>query len=779
VPALGLVVALTAAGCAYTTVSLAPTVPPNAEASIVVASDGTTLESLHAGENRIEISIADVPRHVQDAVVAIEDRRFWTHAGIDLRAILRAARKNLDEGQVVEGGSTITQQFVKNALLASDRTLDRKIEEATLSIQVEREYTKEEILEYYLNTVYFGNGAYGIEAAANVYFATSTAELTIAEGALLAGLIKSPSKFDPFENAQSALDRRRLVLQAMADEQYLSQAEATEAASSDIELNPPDPDRTYPAAYFVQEVKRFMLEDPAFGRTLEERTKLLFTGGLRIETTLDLDLQEQAERAVELVLLDPQADPDAALVTIDHSNGYVLALVGGRDFFSGEPQSKFNLATQARRPSGSSFKPLVLAAALEEGIDVDRVYNAPAELEIPVTSGTWSVENYGGSAGGSVNLIEATVRSYNTAYAQLVMDVGADDAVSLASELGIESPLLAVPSAVLGANDVSPMDMANAYATIANRGVRNRAVYVTRVLGPEGEVIYQHDPTPIRVIERTTADQITAVLQQVISRGTGVRARIGRPVAGKTGTGQNWGDAWFVGYTPDIVTSVWIGYGEGQIAMVPPQTRIRVTGGTWPAEIWQLYMTAALAEIPISEFVLGSEEADQDAGGSPGNGDSANDGPEQDSASDTAADEPMEGTLVQDLVGMPGSLAAEILTRAGFLVVTESVPDDSYPPGVVADQEPAGESIVQTGSEVVLSVANGQRVRRVPPVLGLGNGEAAAAITAAGYEIKYVVAPEDQPEAALSRAGLVWKADPSNGTPLAVGEPVTVWLNPG
>jgi len=772
-----LATAVVASGCTYTAVSLAPTVPPNAEASVIVASDGTPLTTLHAGENRTEISIDQVPRHVQDAVVAIEDRRFWTHAGIDLRAIVRAARTNIDEGQIVEGGSTITQQFVKNALLASDRTLDRKIEEATLSIQVEREYTKEQILEYYLNTVYFGNGAYGIEAAANVYFDVTTADLTVAEGALLAGMIKSPSRFDPFINAESALERRRVVLQAMADEAYLSASEATTAASADIELKPQDPDRTYPAAYFVQEVKRFMLNDPAFGRTLEERTKLLFTGGLRIETTLDLDLQEEADRAVGLVLLDPAADPDAAVVTIDHSNGYVLALVGGRDFFDGGPQSKFNLATQAKRPSGSAFKPLVLAAAIEEGIAVDRVYSAPAELDIEITSGTWSVENYGGSAGGSVNLIEATVRSYNTAYAQLVMDIGADDAVSLASELGIESPLLAVPSAVLGANDVSPIDMASAYATIANRGVRNRPVYVTRVLGPDGEVVYQADPTPIRVIERTTADKVTAILQQVISRGTGVRAKIGRPAAGKTGTGQNWGDAWFVGYTPDIVTSIWVGYSEGQIAMVPPLTRIRVTGGTWPAEIWQLYMTAALAEVPISEFVLATDEDNPNSDGTPGDGSGAGgNGEVPDGANPT--DELPEGSLVQDVVGMPTSLATEILTRAGFLVITESVPDDSFPPGVVADQGPVGESIVETGSEVVLYVANGERVRRVPWVLGLDETQAGAAIAAAGYQVEYVVAPEDQPEAAEARAGVVWKADPSNGTPLDADNTVTIWLNP-
>ena len=476
-----------ASGCSYTTVTLAPTVPPNAQASVVLADNGTLLTTLHAGENRTEITLDQVPQHVQDAIVAIEDRRFWNHAGIDLPAILRAMRRNIDEGEVVEGGSTITQQFVKNALLASDRTLDRKIEEATLSIQVEREYSKEEILEYYLNTVYFGAGAYGIEAAAKVYFGKPAEELDVPEGALLAGLVKAPSTNDPFVNGEGALRRRRLVLDAMVEEGYLTAEEGETFAAGDVELAAPDPETDYPAAYFVQEVKRFMLTHPAFGRTREERTRRLFTGGLTIETSLDLQLQSHAEHAAHLVLSDPANDPDTAIVSMDPSNGHVLAMVGGRDFFDGGPRSKFNLATQGRRPAGSSFKPLVLAAAIEEGIPVSQVYSAPSTIEIPVTNDTWEVENYGGSPGGWVDLTEATVRSYNTAYAQLVMDVGPADAVAMAAHLGVSSPLLAVPSAVLGANDVSALDMTAAYSTFANRGIRNdihHELGVGGVVGP-------------------------------------------------------------------------------------------------------------------------------------------------------------------------------------------------------------------------------------------------------------------------------------------------------
>jgi len=760
-------VALTATSCTYTAIALVPTIPPNAEASTVMAADGSELLTLHAGENRTEISLESVPEHVRNAIVAIEDRRFWTHIGIDLRSILRALRRNIDEGDIVEGGSTITQQFVKNAIIGTDRTLDRKIEEASLAIQVERQYTKEEILEFYLNTVYFGAGAYGIEAAAEVYFGITASDLTVGQGALLAGLVKAPSTFDPFVNPQGALDRRSLVLQAMVDEDYLTNSEASAWNNADLVLKAPDPEDHYEGAYFVEEVKRFMLEHVAFGRTYEERARLLFTGGLTIETTLDPRLQTQAEAAVDLVLSDPQADPNSAVVTIDPTTGYVLAMVGGRDFFGGAPASKFNLATQAARPSGSSFKPLVLAAAIEEGIPGSQEYSAPASIEIPITNDIWEVENYGGLAGETVNLVEATVRSYNTAYAQLMMDVGPADAVAVARNLGVSAPLEAIPSAVLGANDVSPLDMTVAYATFANRGVQNDPVYVTRVTGPDGEIIYQHDPSPLRAIDRSTADEVTAILQQVISRGTGVKARIGRPVAGKTGTGQNWGDAWFIGYTPDLVTGVWVGYAEGQISMVPPQTRIRVTGGTWPAEIWQLYMTAAQAETPIAEFTFAALDAEPDA--------------ETDSEAAAATTGPtttIPGELVRDVVGMQSELASEILTRAGFVVVENSVPDDQYPPGIVASQTPTGESIIETGAEIVIDVANGQKVRRVPDVLGKSAEVAAATLTAAGYEVDLIDEVEPDPRAAELRQGQVWKVDPGTGAALAPGETVAIWINP-
>lgn len=747
-------VAAVGTACTYETINLAPSLPPNAQSSTLLAADGSEITVLHGIENRVEVPYSDIPGHVIDSVVAIEDRRFFSHRGVEVRAIVRAALRNVEEGGVVEGGSTITQQYVKNALLLSDRTVDRKVQEASLAFQIEREYSKEEILGFYLNTVYFGAGAYGVEAAAQTFFGKPIGDVTLGEAALLAGLIKAPSTYNPYKHAEAAVSRRSLVIDALLETGRAPPAEAEAARVEPIQLLAQDPDTTYPAGYFVEEVKQFIFDEPAFGETREERINLLFSGGLTIETTLDPELQRQAEHAVALVLSDPESDPDAALVTIDPSNGHVMALVGGRDFFGGGPQSKFNLATQGRRPSASSFKPLVLAAAIEEGIGLNTRYDAPSNLEIPITNDVWQVENYGETNGGNVDLVDATVYSYNTAYAQLVMDVGPADAVATARALGVTAPLLAVPSAVLGANDVSPLDMTSAYGTLANQGVHHTPTFVTRVLDADGRLIWQHEPAPTRAVQRATANAVTAVLQQVVARGTAVNARIGRPVAGKTGTGQGWGDAWFVGYTPDLVTGVWVGFAEGQVPMVPPTTRIRVTGGGWPVDIWQLFMTSALAETPIEAFAEPTDDV-------------------------VSTGAPSVGQNVTDTLGMPELLATEILARAGFVVVVEPVPDSQYPQGYVVGTEPAAGSLAPGGSEVLLLVANGDRVGRVPTVLGKTPDSATRSIERARYAVEVIIEAEDDPDGAEVRAGRVWKVDPRSGSTLTPGDTVTVWVNPG
>lgn len=747
--------ALVLPACAWSTRPLALDTPILAESSRIFASDGTLLTTLHAEENRESVPISTMPKSLKDAVVAIEDARFWQHKGVDAKSILRAAYANTSKGKVVEGGSTITQQYVKNELVGNDRNVRRKIHEASLAYQLEHKYSKQRILELYLNTIYFGNGAYGVQAASHTYFGTSVDKLTLSQSALLAGLIRAPSLTDPYDHPEAALARRQLVLQKMAEQRLISEADRAAAASEPVLPTTTPPGERYPAPYFVERVKRFILDDKRFGDTPGQRRKLLFEGGLRIETTLDLKAQASAEAAVAKVLSQPARDPSASLVSIEPRTGYVRALVGGRDFFGGGPQAKFDLATQGSRPAGSSFKPFVLAEAVEKGIPLTKVYSAPSHLSIPLTRQTWDVQNYEGEsvAGGQMNLVEATVHSINTVYAQLILDVGPADAMALAAKMGIASPLQPYPSAVLGTNDVTALDMASAYSTFANRGLAVPPTFVTRVLDGRGTVVYEATHQQKRVMKQDTADAVVGVLQQVVQRGTGTGAKIGRPVAGKTGTGQEWRDAWFVGFTPDLVTSVWVGFPDRQISMVPPTTRIRVLGGTWPAQIWQLYMSAALADTPVTDFppapplVFG-----------PG-----------------VAQPPVP---VTNVIGMPVDQAEAALSRDGFRAVRTLKPSDEYPPGYVIDESPAAGSDAPGGSTVTLTVSNGRSSTVVPDVLDQLEPDASKAIGDAGLDVKVVMQQEPKSPGAGARKGKVWKQTPIGDTRVDLGSQVTIYVNP-
>ncbi|HEV7888174.1 MAG TPA: penicillin-binding transpeptidase domain-containing protein, partial [Acidimicrobiales bacterium] len=511
------------------------------------------------------------------------------------------------------------------------------------------------------------------------------------------------------------------------------------------------PGDRYPAPYFVERVKRFVLDDPRFGDTPGERRRLLFEGGLRIETTLDLAAQARAEAAVAKVLSKPAADPAAAVVSIEPRTGFVRALVGGRDFFGGGPQAKFDLATQGSRPAGSSFKPFVLAAALEKGIPLTKVYDGPSRLDIPLTRQVWQVENYEGEAGGRMNLVEATVHSINTIYAQLILEVGPAQAVSMAAKMGITSPLQPFPSAVLGTNDVTPLEMASAYGTFANRGLAVPPTLVTRVLDDRGTVVYEQAHTQKRVMKQETSDAVTGVLSQVVERGTAVGARIGRPAAGKTGTGQQWRDAWFVGFTPDLVTSVWVGFPDRQVSMVPPTTRIRVLGGTWPAQIWQLYTSGQLASTPVTPLppppplVFG-------------------------------ADQPP--VPVTNVLGMPVDQAEAALSRDGFRAVRVLKASDEYPPGYVIESSPPPGTDAPGGSTVTLAVSNGRASTTAPDVLDRTEADARTAVEGMGLKVKVVRQQEPKSPGAGSRKGKVWKQTPIGGTRTDLGATVTVYVNP-
>ncbi|MDQ1437037.1 MAG: penicillin-binding protein [Acidimicrobiaceae bacterium] len=744
--------ALLASSCAWQTKPLALDTRPLAQSSRLYASDGTLLATLHAEENRENVGIEAIPKALQDAVVAIEDARFWQHRGVDAKSVIRAAYANTSEGKIVEGGSTITQQYVKNELVGNDRNVRRKLREAALAYQLEHKYTKARILELYLNTIYFGNGAYGVQAASHTYFGVSVDKLTLGQAATLAGLIRAPNTTDPYEHGDVALARRNQVLAKMANLHFIADDQRAGAQAEPLLPSAAPPGERYPAPYFVERVKRFILDDPRFGDTPASRRHLLFEGGLRIDTTLDLRAQAAAEQAMAKVLSKPDKDPAGAVVSIEPRTGFVRALVGGRDFFGGGPQAKFDLATQGSRPAGSSFKPFVLAAAVDKGVPLTKVYDAPAHLDIPLTRSVWSVDNYEGEAGGRMNLVDATVHSVNTVYAQLILEVGPSESVAMAARMGVTSPLQPYPSAVLGTNDVTPLEMASAYGTFANRGLAVPPTMVTRVLDENGSVIFEHEHQQKRVMKQETSDAVVGVLRQVVERGTGVNARLGRPVAGKTGTGQQWRDAWFVGFTPDLVTSVWVGFPDRQISMVPPATRIRVLGGTWPAQIWQLYSGAALADRPVSDFPVPPPLV-------------------------FGTDQPP--VTVASVLGMPIDQAEQALARDGFRAVRELRSSDEYPPGYVLGQTPAAGDQAPGGSTITLVVSNGRASATVPDVLDRAEAEAKVAVVDAGLNVKVIRQQEPKSPGSGSRKGKVWKQTPIGGTRTDLKATVTVYVNPG
>jgi penicillin-binding protein 1A len=690
VGALGLATLATA--CTYESRAVLPLLPREVESSRLFAADGTQIYTFHAEENRRVVPLEDIPVHVLDAVIAIEDERFYRHNGVDVRAVLRALRTNTEAGSIEEGGSTITQQYVKKVLLRDDeQTLSRKIEEASMAVQLERRYSKDRILELYLNAIYFGNGAYGIEAAARQYFSKPLQELTLAEGALLAGLIQRPGDTDPYDAPEQAVARRNVVLEQMRSNRFADDAAIDAALAEPLALGSsttPAGER-YAAAYFVEEVKQWILDDPRFGATAQDRRDLLFGGGLRIQTTVDLAQQNAAEAAVAAILPDP-AGPSASLVSVEPATGYVRAMVGGRDFFGPGEHAKLNLATQGPRQAGSAFKPVVLAEALTQGIDPESTLSAPACIDIPLEHEVWSPCNYGGGGGGTVSLIEGTVRSYNTLYAQLIMRVGAADAMAAATSFGVRSPLRTNPAAVLGTNEVTALDMATAYATFANRGIHVPPVLVTRITRADGTVLFQHRHTQNKVLDADVADTLTSILEQVITRGTGRKALLDRPAAGKTGTAQEWRDAWFAGYTPDLASAVWVGFPRAQISMEPPLTRIRVTGGSYPAEIWQRYMQAALAGRPPAAFHP------------PPTTTTTTTRPSVPRSTTTTG--PRRMVTVPDVVGSKVTDAVRELRDAGFRVERIPAEGDSGPSGRVVAQSPISGTKAPAGSTVRIEV---------------------------------------------------------------------------
>ncbi|MBN2846871.1 MAG: PBP1A family penicillin-binding protein [Coriobacteriia bacterium] len=564
-----------------------------ARTSVVYAADGSVLARWHGEQDRTYVTLDSIPSTMRNAVVAIEDERFYEHSGVDGEAIARALRVNAEAGAYAQGGSTITQQVVKLLFTDGERTLGRKIREALLAFELETRASKDLVLETYLNLVYFGEGAYGVEAASQRYFGHPASTLTLEESALLAGIIRAPSRYSPCADEDVARQRRDLVLRKMWELGYISAAQRAEAAGVSVTIKDRS-DEPVIAPYFVEYVRQTLIEDLGF--------EAVYGGGLRVYTTLDPHLQSAAEAAA-LGTLDRPEDPDVALVCIDHETGEVVAMVGGRDF----AEDKFNLAVQGRRQPGSAFKTFVLVTALDQGVQpTDRFSAAP--YEVAVTDGVWKVQNYENSVtAGELTLSAATNWSVNAVYARLIMQVGPDAVVETAKRMGITSPLEPNPAIALGGltTGVSPLEMASAYGTIAAAGMHVAPTGVIRVTDDVGETVWEAPRVRERALSEQVAARASLMLHDVIEQGTGRGAGIGTWAAGKTGTTQQWRDAWFVGYAGRLTTAVWVGHAEGQIAMTDVRG-IKVTGGSYPASIWKRFMEQA---VPLAAGAVADPDA--------------------------------------------------------------------------------------------------------------------------------------------------------------------------
>jgi penicillin-binding protein 1A len=571
-----------------------PVAAPPAQSTFLYDRHGRPITMLNSGINRTIVPSSQIPRHMKQATIAVEDRNFYREGGVSPEGTLRAALTDLIHHRAVQGGSTITQQYVKLVYTGDERTLARKLREAVLAQKLSRIKTKDQILTAYLNIVYFGNEAYGVQAAAETYWHKPAHRLTVLQSATLAALIQAPATYDPYRHPQELFDRRNLVLQDMASQGYLDPALQTKLEARRVKVERPGTG-PIPAAYFVDSVSRTLQKKFGVDAT--------FHGGLRVTTTLDWSDQKAAESAIAAHLRSPQ-DPSAALVAIDPTSGAIRAMVGGRDF----EHVKFNLATQARRQTGSAAKPFTFVTAMRQHIDPNAVLSGPPDLVIPdkrCLNGIdkpWDVHNFADETAGTMSLFDALAHSVNTIFAQLVVDVGPENVVKTMRRLGATTPLQAVCSITLGSQAVTPLEMTQMYASIADGGIRRTPQVLQQVTDPGGKVIERLNPRGVQAVPANDAWLTVKAMKGVIEHGTGTAANIGRPAAGKTGTGQDFQDAWFCGFVPQLVACVWVGYPKGEIPMHNVEGFADVFGGSLPAEIWHDFMVKAVQGLPVRDF---------------------------------------------------------------------------------------------------------------------------------------------------------------------------------
>ena len=726
--------------------------PDLSRVSRVYTEDGSLLAELHAGRISEPARFVDVPETLVSAILAAEDGDYFDHQGVDFTAIASAIRDHIT-GVDRRGGSTITQQVVKNNIVGDEQTIQRKILEALYAIELEQRHSKQEILEFYMNSVYFGWSAYGVAAAAREYFGKEElTDLTIAESATLAVTIRNPTLYDPRRQPERAEDRRNDVIDAMAASGFISYEAAAEAKEEPFLIKQPEPFQSR-AEHVVAEVRRQILNDREFdedlGFTNAERRQALFGcpaheeeceggGGLNVYVTVDLDLQDAANRILRSWLplpdeesTDTRGAPTGAIAMVENHTGAVLAMSSGLPF----EQEQFDLVIQGRRNPGSAFKPFVLVAYLEAGGSLQSYWDARSPLEIecedpcgPDGGYVWTVRN-AGSVDDLLTVAQATERSVNTVYAQLSVLVGPPAIIRTAHKMGVTSDLEEVYSLALGAGVVSPLEMASAYSTFATNGIHAEPYLISRITTDDGEPIYERKVRTTQAIDPVLAAAVRRPMERVVCCGTARRADIeGVPQAGKTGTHQAYRDAWFVGYVPNFTTAVWVGYPDEQISLenvvINGETYTRVFGGSVPAPIWKEFMEVALAKYPVGEFPssLGIGYYNE-----------------------------LPFTEVPEVTGMTASEARDAVLGAHLMAEVEEVLS-AEPRGTVLGSDPVAGQEVDQGSTVTIRVVGETSALVVPALEGLSSEEALetiqiaqeAAGTAVAIEILYQ--PADNPE---------------------------------
>jgi penicillin-binding protein 1A len=572
--------------------------------SQVFAADGTRLGFIQSDELRSPISWGEIPEDLKNATVAIEDQRFYKNDGVDLTGIFRAAVKDIGHGAALQGGSTITMQLMRNLYLGGDqRTLKQKIIEAKLALDYEERHGKRSILTSYLNSVPYGTVGgqtmIGVQAAARIFFDKPASQLNLQQSALLAGLPQAPSQYNPFRDAAIARERRNEVLAKMAELHYITGAQAAAAKASPLEVK-----RGY---YYAQRKENFFFEYVREQLIRRYGARTVVQGGLKVYTTINLNMQRLARKAILEVLNQPE-DPASAIVTINPANGDIEAMAESQSY----DRSQYNLASQGHRQPGSTFKAIVLADALSRGIDPNSTYYVSKPLPAGWLLGypTYQVKTFDGSSAGTINIVQATLKSDNTVYAQLAADLGESTITEMARKMGVVSPLHSYAAEALGGLElgVTPLEMADVYATLADGGWRNSPIAITKVVFADGHVDNNWGkPHRVKVLSEAVAAAETSILHQNVLGGTAVRSAISCPTAAKTGTTSEFVDAWLDGYNPSYSTSVWMGYPTKRVSMTSVHGELQ-EGGALPAVIWHDYMSAVTEGKPCAQFPTPSEQ---------------------------------------------------------------------------------------------------------------------------------------------------------------------------